>query len=69
VYYTYDDEYGQTHTVKALPTDIKLTILARTKKRERVGKWNNYWYYVEFETYFDYMRAWVYGEFVKIKEQ
>ncbi|HOP64030.1 MAG TPA: hypothetical protein PK358_15695 [Spirochaetota bacterium] len=68
VHYSYTDEDDQKYTVKALPLNTSLTVLARTKKKDKVGKWNNYWYYVEFETYFDYMRAWVYGEFVKIKE-
>ncbi len=64
--YTYED-IDKTYTVKALPVNTALTILARTKEKEKIGKWNNYWYYVEFETYLDYMRAWVYGEFVKIE--
>ena len=68
VHYTYDD-IDQTYTVKALPKDTKLVILARTKDRDKVGKYNNYWYYVEFERYFDYMRAWVYGEFVNINQK
>ena len=66
IHYTYDD-VDETYTVKALPKDTSLIILARTKDTDKVGKYNNYWYYVEFERYFDYMRAWVYGEFVKIK--
>ncbi|HOP31463.1 MAG TPA: hypothetical protein PK293_13620 [Spirochaetota bacterium] len=66
IHYTYVD-VDQTFTVKALPKDRSLIILARTKDKDKVGKYNNYWYYVEFERYFDYMRAWVYGEFVKIK--
>lgn len=66
IHYTYDD-VEQTYTVKALPKDTSLIILARTKDTDKVGKYNNYWYYVEFERYFDYMRAWVYGEFVKMK--
>ena len=66
--YTYEEAGDdQPHTVKALPLGTPLKVIARTKNKERVGKWNNYWYYVEFETYYDYMRAWVYGEFVKIE--
>jgi uncharacterized FlaG/YvyC family protein len=66
IHFTYDD-VDETYTVKALPKDTSLIILARTKDTDKVGKYSNYWYYVEFERYFDYMRAWVYGEFVKIK--
>ncbi|HQO40048.1 MAG TPA: hypothetical protein PK986_06230 [Spirochaetota bacterium] len=52
--------------VKALPKGHKLLVLARTKEKSIVGKWNNYWYYVEFELY-ETRRAWVYGEFLKFK--
>lgn len=65
--YTYEDEEGTKVTVRALPKDTSLTVLARTKDKDRVGKWNNYWYYVEFEKYIEYTRGWVYGEFVEMK--
>lgn len=64
--YTYEDVM-ETITVKSLEKGKPLIVLARTKEKDKVGKWNNYWYYVEFEKYIDYMRGWVYGEFVQIK--
>ena len=49
----------------------ELTIYARTKDKVKTGKWNNYWYYVGFNSSncegSDYVSGWVFGEFVKIK--
>jgi len=48
-----------------------LTIYARTKNMDKAGKWNNYWYYVEFNDLScedgACNKGWVFGEFVKIK--
>lgn len=57
--------------LKSLKNGTDLIIYARTKEKKSVGKWNNYWYYVEFsfngcEGRDDYY-GWVFGEFVKIK--
>jgi hypothetical protein len=67
IHYTYEDAMEPPVTVKSLEKGKGLIVLARTKDKDKVGKWNNYWYYVEFETYIDYMRGWVYGEFVQMK--
>ena len=67
IHYSYEDADGTTVNVKALPKDTTVIVLARTKEKDKVGKWTNYWYYVEFEKYFDYGKGWVYGEFVQIK--
>ncbi|HPS56789.1 MAG TPA: hypothetical protein PK514_01670 [Spirochaetota bacterium] len=64
--YVDSDDIAPAIVVKALPKGQRLLVLARTKEKSNVGKWNNYWYYVEFELY-ETRRAWVYGEFVKIK--
>ena len=66
IHYTYEDAMD-TVTVKSLEKGKSLIVLARTKEKDKVGKWDNYWYYVEFETYINYMRGWVFGEFVKMK--
>jgi hypothetical protein len=61
---------GDTVTVKSLDKGKALTIFARTKEKEIVGKWNNYWYYVQFDIGKDCSgntMGWVFGEFVKIK--
>lgn len=67
IHYTYEDAMEPPVTVKALEKGKHLIVLARTKDKDKVGKYNNYWYYVEFETYIDYRRGWVYGEFVQMK--
>ena len=67
IHYSYEDMDGTVVNIKALPKDASLIVLARTKEKDKVGKFNNYWYYVEFERYIDYMRGWVYGEFVQMK--
>ena len=66
IHYTYEDAMD-TVTVKSLEKGKALIVLARTRDKDKVGKSENYWYYVEFEKYIDYMRGWVYGEFVKMK--
>ena len=66
IHYTYEDAMD-TVTVKSLEKGKPLIVLARTRDKDKVGKTENYWYYVEFEKYIDYMRGWVYGEFVKMK--
>jgi len=58
--------------LKSLPKGQELLVLARTRDKRTVGKWNNYWYYVEFRYDMDIyvcktQRAWVYGEFVKFR--
>lgn len=68
IHYSYEEEGSETTvTVKALPKNKSLTVLARTKEKIRVGKTSNYWYYVEFETYISYTKGWIYGDFVLIK--
>ncbi len=54
-----------------LPKNWEIFVLARTAARERIGKWNAYWYYVD--VIFDghsgedckQAQGWVYGQFVK----
>ena len=50
------------------PAGSVIGILARTEKKFRVEKWENYWYYVEvFDAYrFKAQKAWMFGEFIKI---
>jgi len=66
IHYTYEDAMA-TVTVKSLEKGKPLIVLARTKEKEKVSKWENYWYYVEFETNIDYKRGWIFGELVKMK--
>ncbi len=63
---------SQYITAKSLDKDAKMTVYARTKERDKVGKLNNYWYYIGMK-YNDgeggdpILTGWVFGEFVKIK--
>lgn len=55
---------------KSIKKDSGLVIVARTKEKDKVGKWNNYWYYVKFpieSTCGGSESGWVFGEFVKIE--
>ncbi len=68
IHYNYEsEETGTTVTVKALPKNKSLTVLARTREKISVGKTSNYWYYAEFETYISYTKGWIYGDFVEIR--
>lgn len=54
-----------------IPAGYPLTILGRTEKKEQVGEWNNYWYFVKFayseDMFTNYMTGWVFGEFVTVQ--
>lgn len=51
------------------PAGKELRVLARTKDKVTVEKWNNYWYYVELVSAgeFGARYGWVYGEFLKLQ--
>ncbi len=62
---------GTVEERKNLRKGEKVTVLARTREKLQVDKWNNYWYYVEIDAV-DAMgnvplseRGWVFGEFLK----
>lgn len=55
---------------KSIKKDTGLVLIGRTKEKDKVGKWNNYWYYVKFSKDSPCggsVEGWVFGEFVKIK--
>jgi hypothetical protein len=69
--YTFDE----SKTIQAFPKDFELTVIARTENKEKVDKWENYWYLVKPNLgYGDYCllnnvaieMGWVFGEFIKI---
>lgn len=54
-------------------SDTTITTIARTDKKHKVGSWNNYWYYIQYEAPVDgkdpnagkvLTHGWVYGEFL-----
>jgi hypothetical protein len=46
-----------------MPPGTELRVVARTKEKKQVEKWNNYWYLVNINFQEE---VWVFGEFVKI---
>jgi hypothetical protein len=58
------EEYGKKPYV---PKGVKITVIARTTKKMKIGKWNNYWYYVNVFDYFSDNWVWMYGEFINFK--
>jgi len=58
---------------KSLPKGKKVYALARTISKMKVGKWNNYWYYISYENAemgrhgaeAKAENGWVFGEFLK----
>jgi hypothetical protein len=62
---------GNEVEAKSIEKGARLTIYGRTKDMVKTGKWNNYWYYVTFDTVVCEGHGggagWVFGEFVKIK--
>lgn len=62
---------GTVEERKNLRKGEKISVLARTREKLQVDKWNNYWYYVDIDA-IDAMgnvplseRGWVFGEFLK----
>jgi hypothetical protein len=51
-------------TYDFVPKDTQVNIIARTKDKVRVDKWNNYWYLINVGITDE---VWMYGEFIKIK--
>jgi hypothetical protein len=47
---------------KAVPKNTSVTAIARTMEKEKVNKWENYWYYVQVGAHDG---VWMFGEFVK----
>lgn len=48
---------------KSVPNNSPVTVIARTTQKEVIGKWENYWYYVQVGAHDG---VWMYGEFVKM---
>jgi hypothetical protein len=55
-------QYGG-ESIEYLPTTSGVFVVARTLDKQRVGEWNNYWYYIR---YGDNDYAWAYAEFIRL---
>jgi hypothetical protein len=60
-----DSPYGGAKCLPSAPEKTTVTVIARTKEKEKVQNWNNYWYLVNLNYFFH--EVWIFGEFVKIK--
>lgn len=51
-----------------IPKGIDVNIIAKTKTKVKVQKWENYWYYVDIKWSWEESckRGWIYGEFITI---
>jgi hypothetical protein len=47
---------------RSVPNNTNLTVVARTNEKVKIGKWENYWYYVNVGANDG---VWMFGEFVK----
>ena len=56
--------YETDAVFESVPVNTEVMVIARTRDKDRVQSWNNYWYLVStgFNT-----EVWMFGEFVKIK--
>lgn len=55
----------------AVPSGMKVTVLARTLEKATVGGATNYWYLVQVEgtrSFVGPMEGWMFGEFINLKE-
>jgi len=60
----YKEIYGPGGEYQSVPAKTEVVVIARTRDREKVQSWNNYWYLVSvgFNS-----EVWMFGEFVKLK--
>ncbi|HMV79820.1 MAG TPA: hypothetical protein PL048_16540 [Leptospiraceae bacterium] len=63
-----DDSGRKEHDGQVIPKDRKLLVIAKTKTKFKVQKWENHWYYVDAGDGLSKCGpGWVFGEFVTIK--
>lgn len=58
------EPYETDAVFESVPAGTEVVVIARTRDRDRVQNWNNYWYLVSAGVTSE---VWMYGEFVKIK--
>jgi hypothetical protein len=56
--------FAPDKTAQSVPANTEVVIIARTRDKDKVQSWNNYWYLVNVGVT---SNVWMYGEFVKIK--
>ncbi len=60
-----DSPYGGATCKPSVPEKTEVTVIARTREKETVQNWTNYWYLVNVG--FFNPEVWMFGEFVKLK--
>jgi hypothetical protein len=58
------DMYSPDTVQQSVPAATEVIVIARTRDRDKVQNWNNYWYLVSMGFTSE---VWMYGEFVKLK--
>ncbi len=63
-----EDGMPEEEKLTYVPAQTRIHVLARTKNKFKIKEWYNYWYYVEVpDSYgFNYLKGWMFAEFVKI---
>lgn len=59
-------------TTSVLQKNTPITVLAKTPQKDKVGKWENHWYYIQFVDGLpdqNVYKAWAFGEFIRITEK
>jgi len=56
--------YETDAILQSVPAATEVVVIARTRDRDKVQNWNNYWYLVSMGFTSE---VWMYGEFVKLK--
>jgi hypothetical protein len=61
------DAGPENDPLKYIPAGDSFILLARTREKAKVQKWDNFWYYVEVPNRSGNVRGWVFGEFIEIR--
>lgn len=60
-----DSPYGGATCRPSVPEKTEVTVIARTREKEKAQNWTNYWYLVNVDEFNN--EVWLFGEFVRIK--
>lgn len=68
-FYYKDKKTGEIKSWGSILEGTNIRIIARTRDKMQVDKWNNYWYYIEYKepegSLMVYKNAWCFAEFIK----
>jgi len=52
-----------------LPANQYIFVVGKTLQKEKVDKWENFWYFVDAGDWYSDCQGWVFGEFIDFKEK